>query len=85
MRHGETDRFPLGRLHPVILLWIENGKLMRKSFNWSYGHDYAEFLAELEVPNREQVQLIGAWTGQWKTDVFALDIEKFKTKIREVI
>lgn len=83
-REGEEDSFPWDRTDRGVwycLLVVEEGMIERYGFTSSKSNKAGLCRALSTLSGRRDALLLGVWTGQYRTDLFVLDIPKAIEKL----
>jgi hypothetical protein len=82
-RVGEEDQFPWSATGSGIwyaLVVVEDGKLQRYGFTAAKSQR-SKLVEALRLISDQQALLLGVWTGQYRTDLFVLDVAKAITRL----
>ena len=82
-RENQEDAFPWDYTSGIwySLFVVEDGKIEKYGFTSAKGNKEKMRLLLKEISPNDDAMLIGVWNGQWRTDLFILDIPKAINKL----
>jgi hypothetical protein len=87
-RDNAEENFPWqesGRIVWYAIFLIEDSKIVHYGFTSSKSNKQGLLQALIKIRDVDSAKLIGVWTGQYRTDLFDLNIEKAISKLKSVL
>ena len=82
MKIEYNEDFPISPLNPLIVTRIVDNKIFQRAYTLNTKEELESFLEE-NIKFDDDRTLLGAWCGEWKTNVFQLDFETTTHKVVE--
>jgi len=86
-RHDDKASFPWASTGSSVwytLITIENGKIQKYGFTSGKMQKFNLLQALSKADECDDVLLLGIWTEKYRTDLFVLDLEIAKAKLKEI-
>lgn len=81
MRVNETESFPISPTCPITLITYKDKCINTKVYQLRSQSSKYEFLADT-AKLKGKYKLIGCWVGQWRSDMFELNVDIIRDKVK---